>query len=70
MQRSLSTDQQPDLHVAMIMDGNGRRAAAGGLPRTAGDRAGAERSFTRTLWPDFRPRDRRFDSLPQKALGR
>jgi undecaprenyl diphosphate synthase len=30
-----------DLHVAIIMDGNGRWAAARGKPRTAGHRAGA-----------------------------
>ncbi len=30
------------LHVAIIMDGNGRWAKARGLPRTAGHRAGAE----------------------------
>ncbi len=30
------------LHVAIIMDGNGRWAAARGWPRTAGHRAGAE----------------------------
>jgi undecaprenyl diphosphate synthase len=30
------------MHVAIIMDGNGRWAAARGLPRTAGHRAGAE----------------------------
>lgn len=30
------------LHVAIIMDGNGRWAAARGLPRTAGHRVGAE----------------------------
>jgi undecaprenyl diphosphate synthase len=29
-------------HVALIMDGNGRWAAARGLPRTAGHRAGAD----------------------------
>src|SRR5688572_5477690 len=29
------------LHVAIIMDGNGRWARARGLPRTAGHRAGA-----------------------------
>jgi undecaprenyl diphosphate synthase len=34
--------QLPDsFHVAMIMDGNGRWAAARGLPRVAGHRAGA-----------------------------
>jgi undecaprenyl diphosphate synthase len=30
------------LHVAVIMDGNGRWAASRGLPRTAGHRAGAD----------------------------
>src|SRR5213596_3817171 len=30
------------LHVAIIMDGNGRWAAARGLPRAAGHRAGLE----------------------------
>src|ERR1700685_853880 len=30
------------LHAAIIMDGNGRWAAARGLPRIAGHRAGAE----------------------------
>jgi len=30
------------LHVAIIMDGNGRWAARRGLPRTAGHRAGAD----------------------------
>ena len=33
---------EQDLHVAVIMDGNGRWAARRGLPRTAGHRAGAE----------------------------
>ena len=34
---------RPDsLHVAIIMDGNGRWAAARGLPRTEGHRAGAD----------------------------
>ncbi|MBB4285600.1 isoprenyl transferase [Roseospira goensis] len=32
----------PPLHVAVIMDGNGRWALARGLPRTAGHRKGAE----------------------------
>jgi undecaprenyl diphosphate synthase len=32
--------QQSDLHVAIIMDGSGRWAAARGLPRSAGHRAG------------------------------
>jgi len=30
------------LHVAMVMDGNGRWATRRGLPRTAGHRAGAQ----------------------------
>jgi undecaprenyl diphosphate synthase len=33
--------QQESLHAAIIMDGNGRWAAARGLPRVAGHRAGA-----------------------------
>src|SRR4051812_7675984 len=33
---------QSSLHVAMIMDGNGRWATGRGLPRLAGHRAGAE----------------------------
>ena len=32
----------PGMHVAIIMDGNGRWATARGLPRTAGHRAGAD----------------------------
>ncbi len=32
----------PPAHVAIIMDGNGRWAAARGLPRVAGHRAGAQ----------------------------
>jgi undecaprenyl diphosphate synthase len=34
-------DGNPGLHVAIIMDGNGRWARAQGLPRTAGHRAGS-----------------------------
>ncbi|HXE56638.1 MAG TPA: di-trans,poly-cis-decaprenylcistransferase [Gemmatimonadales bacterium] len=34
--------QYPGLHVAVIMDGNGRWALRRGLPRVAGHRAGAE----------------------------
>lgn len=41
-QRPLHSTNQPGLHVAIIMDGNGRWARARGLPRTAGHRAGAE----------------------------
>jgi undecaprenyl diphosphate synthase len=37
-----STWQQAGLHVALIMDGNGRWATRRGLPRVAGHRAGAE----------------------------
>src|SRR5258706_14151181 len=33
---------QNPLHVAIIMDGNGRWARARGLPRVAGHRAGAD----------------------------
>lgn len=39
--RSRSIPPQP-LHVAVIMDGNGRWAKARGLPRTAGHRRGVE----------------------------
>lgn len=43
------TDRAPQkLHVAIIMDGNGRWAAARGLPRTMGHRAGIE-AVRRTL---------------------
>jgi len=34
--------QSTSLHVAIVMDGNGRWATRRGLPRTAGHRAGAE----------------------------
>jgi len=37
-----STHEQPPVHIAMIMDGNGRWAAQRGLPRLAGHRAGTE----------------------------
>lgn len=40
MQSSL--DHKDDLHVAIIMDGNGRWATRQGLPRSAGHRAGVE----------------------------
>ena len=40
MQSALN--RQPALHVAIIMDGNGRWATRRGLPRTAGHRAGVE----------------------------
>lgn len=39
---SICFDVQSTLHVALIMDGNGRWALARGLPRIAGHRAGAE----------------------------
>lgn len=42
MQRTLSAVTPTGMHVAMIMDGNGRWANARGLPRVAGHRAGAK----------------------------
>ena len=42
MQSEKGNGRDPGLHVALIMDGNGRWAAARGLPRSAGHRAGAE----------------------------
>ena len=39
---TLITNIPPGLHVAIIMDGNGRWAVARGLPRAAGHRRGAE----------------------------
>jgi undecaprenyl diphosphate synthase len=42
MQSTLRNDLNKDLHVALIMDGNGRWARAQDLPRTAGHRAGVE----------------------------
>jgi undecaprenyl diphosphate synthase len=47
MQRSFPTHNS-GLHVGIIMDGNGHWAAARGLPRLAGHRAGAE-AVRRTL---------------------
>src|SRR5438477_8744234 len=41
MKRSApGTSTYPGIHVGIIMDGNGRWAAARGMPRTAGHRAG------------------------------
>ena len=37
-----SASRRPPLHVAIIMDGNGRWAKARGLPRTIGHKRGAE----------------------------
>jgi len=42
MKSTFTTDVGVGLHVAIIMDGNGRWAAARGLPRTAGHRRGAD----------------------------
>ncbi len=42
MQRTLSSPGSAGLHLAIIMDGNGRWATSRGLPRTAGHRAGAK----------------------------
>lgn len=39
---STSSPLPPPVHVAIVMDGNGRWAKARGLPRTAGHRRGAE----------------------------
>ena len=39
-QAKRSADQVDGLHVAIIMDGNGRWATRRGLPRSAGHRAG------------------------------
>ena len=38
----MQSNRQTGLHVALIMDGNGRWARERGLPRSAGHRAGAE----------------------------
>ncbi len=40
--RTLLIENFPKLHVAILMDGNGRWAAARGLPRSEGHRAGVE----------------------------
>jgi undecaprenyl diphosphate synthase len=48
MKQSSFGNGQNGLHVAIIMDGNGRWAAQRGLPRLMGHRAGAE-SVRRTL---------------------
>ena len=42
MQTNLESRVDARLHVAAIMDGNGRWATRQGLPRTAGHRAGVE----------------------------
>src|SRR5262245_2668712 len=42
MQTNLGSRADAPLHVALIMDGNGRWAIRRGLARTAGHRAGAE----------------------------
>jgi len=41
MSSVMQTSRRNDLHVAIIMDGNGRWAAARGWPRIAGHRAGS-----------------------------
>lgn len=48
MKQSSFTGRNDGLHVAIIMDGNGRWAAQRGLPRLMGHRAGAE-AVRRTL---------------------
>ncbi|MFL5385933.1 MAG: di-trans,poly-cis-decaprenylcistransferase [Longimicrobiaceae bacterium] len=42
MQSTLTNGEPAGVHVAVIMDGNGRWANARGLPRVAGHRAGAK----------------------------
>ena len=42
--------ERPPLHVAIIMDGNGRWARERGLPRALGHRAGVE-AVRRTVEP-------------------
>ncbi|MFB3777602.1 MAG: di-trans,poly-cis-decaprenylcistransferase [Bryobacteraceae bacterium] len=42
MRQSTSSSSDERLHVAIIMDGNGRWATARGMPRLAGHRAGSE----------------------------
>lgn len=42
MQRTLTIASEQGMHVAVIMDGNGRWANARGLPRVAGHREGAK----------------------------
>ena len=42
MQSTLSETRFPGLHVAVIMDGNGRWATGRGMPRVAGHRQGAK----------------------------
>ncbi len=44
----MSTSESPPVHVAIVMDGNGRWARARGLPRAAGHRQGAE-ALRRTI---------------------
>ena len=41
-ERTLLIENFPKLHVAILMDGNGRWAASRGLPRSEGHRAGVE----------------------------
>ena len=55
---ALSQNSPPPLHIAIIMDGNGRWAKQRGLPRTAGHAAGAEAfrriaNYCRTLGVEY-----------------
>src|SRR3954466_15511832 len=54
MQSGMQDGSQSKLHVALVMDGNGRWAVERGLPRVAGHNAGAEaaRAVIRAA-PDF-----------------
>jgi undecaprenyl diphosphate synthase len=42
MKSTLTIETPPGIHLAILMDGNGRWATTRGLPRSAGHRAGAE----------------------------
>lgn len=42
MQSTLKADPKKEIHVALIMDGNGRWATRRGMPRTAGHKAGVD----------------------------
>ena len=55
---ALSENLTPPRHIAIVMDGNGRWAKPGGLPRTAGHAAGAEAfrriaNYCRTLGVEY-----------------
>ena len=51
--QSILDEQAADLHVAIIMDGNGRWATRRGLPRSAGHRAGVRARRVVEAAPDL-----------------